>query len=439
MAWAIARLPLLASLRRLLGGGHGVPQSMQAPILFSSLVAAAYCAGACGQVAATDQQRRNVLVITVDGLRADRVGAYGHEPSLTPHLDRLSEESVRYAYALAPAPWAAPSFAALWAGRYPSELGFTDLERPLAGEIQTLPEAMGAAGWETGAVISHPFAAEQTGLDQGFAEWTEVDGSDRKQGASDTLVTAAAVELLEDYKGSPFLAWVQYSGLRLPFEQEVRDPSYQGPIRPHQSRAELLRLAPTLNLDDRAHLDALYSAELAQVDREIGALLAVLEEQNIRSSTVVIVTAPHGCEILERGGIGDAGTLHDEIVRVPFLLHIPGGRSGVIPDPVSLVDLAPTMRRVLELEPDPLTSGLCVLPGSSSPERALFSETNRAYDLRAVLDGDWKLIVDRRNQQSELFDVFDDPAEVKNAGDTRGLMRDRLERELATFEDRLSK
>ena len=409
---------------------------MQAPTSTLSALLLASWVGGCKPVEAIEQGPRNVLVITVDGLRADRVGAYGFEPSPTPNLDLWSRTSVRYAYALAPAPWAAPSFGALWTGRYPSELGFTDLDRPLDGEVSTLAEAMGKAGWHTAAVTSHRFTAESTGLDQGFTRWIEVDGA-QLGSASDAAVTAAALGLLEDFGDEPFLAWVQYSGLRLPFEEEVVDPGYEGLVQAGQSRAELLRLAPSLDAADRARLDRLYEAELTRIDRELGVLFDALSEQGLRSSTVVVVTAPHGCEILERGGIGDAGTLHDEIVRVPLLLHIPGGRTGVIPDPVSLVDLAPTLRICTGIEADPASSGLCILPGSSAPERSLFSETNRAYELRAVLDGDWKLIVDRGRQRSTLFDVFNDPRETKNAGDTRAQVREGLERELATFEAEL--
>lgn len=391
-------------------------------------------ASGCRPVEAARQDSCSIVVITVDGLRADHVGAYGAQPSWTPHLDKLAEESMRYAYALAPAPWAAPSYAALWAGRYPSELGFTSLERPLRGEVPTLAEAFVAAGWRTGAVTSHAFTDDSTGLDQGFQSWVELTGD----GASDRGVTLAATEQLESFGDKPFLLWVQYAGLRPPFDLPVPQAEYAGEIEPGQSRSELLRLAPSLDGTDIERLTELYDAELARVDEEVGRLLAELRARRSPERLVIVVSAPHGCELFEWGGVGDAATLRDEIVRVPLILQVPSGRSGVIPDPVSLVDLAPTLRACAELEPDAGASGLCILPGHAAPERPIFSETSRVRELRAVLDGDWKLVVDKGRDEQQLFDVFHDPTEVKDAADTQGLMRDQLERHLRAFEARLA-
>ncbi len=384
----------------------------------------------CRPVEAARQDSCSFLVITVDGLRADHVGAYGAEPSSTPHLDKLAEESMRYAYALAPAPWAAPSYAALWAGRYPSELGFTSLERPLRGDVPTLAEAFGDAGWRTAAVTSHAFTDDSTGLDQGFQSWVELAGD----AATDREVTLAATEQLESFGEEPFLLWVQYSGLRPPFDLPVPQSGYMGEIEPGQSRSELLRLAPSLDEVDVERLTDLYDAELARVDEEVGRLLAELRARRSGEQLVIVVSSPHGCELLEWGGVGDAATLRDEIVRVPLLLQVPGGRAGVIPDPVSLVDLVPTLRACAELGTDRAASGLCILPGHAAPERPIFSETSRVRELRAVLDGDWKLVVDKGRDEQQLFDVFHDPTEVKNAADTQGLMRDQLERHLHAFE-----
>ncbi|MFT7679917.1 MAG: arylsulfatase A-like enzyme [Planctomycetota bacterium] len=403
------------------------------------LTAAVLPSPGCGDAQASGGPRPNVLVITLDGLRADCLGAYGAEPSSTPSMDQLAERSVRYAYALTPAPWAAPAYGSLWTGHYPSELGFTNLKRPLHGQTETLAESMGAAGWSTAAITSHRFSDQSTGLDQGFSEWIEVEQEPSASYASGAAVTAAALEQLDAFGSVPFLMWVQYSDLRLPFELPLPVAAeYGGPIRAGMERAELLRLAPELDEQDAARLLELYELELKRLDGYVGLLLERIESLASKHGTVVVLTAPHGSELLERGGVGDAGTLHDEIVRVPLLISVPGASTGVIHDPVSLVDVAPTLRACIKLQKDSAATGLCVLPGFAAPERPIFSETSRALNLRAVVDGDWKLIMDQRHETQVLFDVFNDPDEEKNAADTHGQVRDRLERELYAFEARVS-
>lgn len=409
--------------------------SMPRPAQLFLLGAAVFCSPGCGDAQASRGSRPNVLVITIDGLRADHLGAYGADPSPTPAMDALAERSVRYAYALAPAPWAAPAYAALWTGLYPSELGFTDLKQALRGATRTLAEDLGAAGWQTAAVISHRFSDQSTGLDQGFADWLEVEREAGAPYAAGSAVTAAALEQLDAFGKEPFLLWVQYADLRLPYELPLpADPSYTGPIRAGIERGELLRLAPELDERDAARLRGLYDLELERLDGYVEQLLARVERISPAGRTIIVLTAPHGAELLERGGVGDAGTLHDEIVRVPLLLKVPGARTGVISDPVSLVDVTPTLRACAKIGLVPGASGLCILPGFAAPERPIFSETSRALELRAVVDGDWKLIVDRRHSTQVLFDVFNDPAESTNAADTNGQVRDRLERALQAFE-----
>lgn len=418
---------------------HNAPTPRVAQLLLLGL--AVLCSPGCGDAGASRGSRPNVLVITLDGLRADRMGAYGADPSPTPAMDALAERSVRYAYALAPAPWAAPAYGALWTGHYPSELYFTDLKQPLRGATRTLAEDLGAAGWLTAAVISHRFSDQSTGLDQGFAEWHEVQREAGAPYAAGSAVTAAALDQLDAFGDQPFLLWVQYADLRLPYELPLPvDPEYMGPIRAGMERAELLRLAPELDERDAARLRGLYDLELERVDAYVEQLLERALKISPAERTIVVLTSPHGSELLERGGVGDAGTLHDEIVRVPLLLSVPGARTGVISDPVSLVDVAPTLRDCVKLKfgVDSQGSGLCILPGSAAPERPIFSETSRAMNLRAVVDGDWKLIMDRRHTTQALFDVFNDPSESTNAANTNGQVRDRLERELQAFEARLS-
>jgi arylsulfatase len=395
------------------------------PILALSLLVCA-CGG---RVEAA--RRLHVILITVDGLRADHLGCYGHGAGATPGLDALAASSVRYEYALSAAPWSTPAHAALLCGRYPSELGLTDLGAGLGAEARTLAELLHDAGWRTRAVVSHRFAGSKWRLDQGFERFD--DELCARAGATASEVTERGLAALDGRGGRPLFLWLQYADLRGPLAG-AEDPTYEGPVAPGMDRAALLALARDLEPKDVAEVARHYDATLARVDAEVGRFLAGLEKRDLLDETLVVLTAPHGLELFDRGGYGDAASLYDELVRVPLLVRLPEPRAGVLSEPVSLVDVVPSVLDVLGLPADAELSGIPALPGRPAPERRLFAESSRACELRAVVEGDWKLIVDRERARAQLFDVYRDPREERDAADQSGLVRDRLEHYLADWE-----
>ena len=118
-------------------------------------------------------ERPNVVLIVVDTLRADRVGAYGAPRDTTPNIDRLAAESTRYERALSQAPWTTPSIGSLLASRHPAELGIRRVEHRLDESLVLLPEVLRDAGWTTGAVVSHSFCGARWGFAQGFDVFDE--------------------------------------------------------------------------------------------------------------------------------------------------------------------------------------------------------------------------------------------------------------------------
>ncbi|MEZ6005107.1 MAG: sulfatase [Planctomycetota bacterium] len=374
---------------------------------------------------------RHVLLITVEGLRFDAVSAYapwcraGSEGGLdhpwqTPNIDRLAGHALLYGYALAPSSWCAPSLAALLCGQYPSDLGFRSLKEPLDGEAVSLAEVLQRAGWHTQAITEHPFLDDQTNLDQGFDQWRHIPGVDARIRQDQAM--EAALKAIDSFGAEPQLLWLQLGSLGPPY------PDAEG--RPGLTRAEWLRDRDAWNEQQLADLRTLYHLEVERIDRAVGQLLDALDRRGMGSRTVVVLCGSNGVELFEHGLIGDATGLSAELTRVPLMLSVSGEVSGAIEDPVSLIDVAPSILRILGRSAPPRWQGVSVLPREPLTDRSLRSELDRVRRQRALLRGDWKLVWDKDWSAPRLFAVHGDPFETKDMADQRGGERAELEREL---------
>ncbi len=294
---------------------------------------------ACNRVglapAARGGEVPSVLLVTIDTLRADHVGAYGAKDVSTPHLDRLAGEGVRFEQAIAPTPITLPSHASLMTGQYPPRHGVRHNGVYVLGTRHpTLAERFAAAGHRTGAVVGAIVLAEHFGLARGFSHY-----DDRIAGGGSSLsgfperrasdVTDRALAWLEQGEG-PYFLWVHYY-----------DPHahYAAP-EPHASR----------------FADRPYDGEIAYVDAELGRLLEAVERRD--DDTLVAVTSDHGEGLGEHGEKTHSILLYDSVLRVPLLVRGPGVAAGkVIEDVVSLVDVAPTLLGLSGLDPLPDVEG----------------------------------------------------------------------------------
>lgn len=428
---------------------------MSAPlrVLLPLVLAAVGCGGGVQARHATAEEP-SVLVVVIDGLRADRLGGRGGAPAKTPVLDALGAEGRRWVDVITPAPWSAPALAALLAGAYPSTLGMTDLEAPLAPATRTLAEILSARGYATGAVLSHPFVGARHGFDQGFAQVVEVGypPADGQQGTqvprtpTGGAATDAALRFLDGVRGRPYLLLVHYADPLPPWPARgvgFGDPEYRGPVVPGMDYRELLARAAAMDEADREQLAALYDGEVAATDRELGRLLAGLAQCGRDADTLVVVTSLHGFELLEHGQLGDAKTLYDELIHVPLVVRGPGVPPGVDRTAASLIDVLPTVLGWLgaggtgsagEGPFEGPFEGIALRPGQPPPARDLYAETDRARSLRAVISGRWKLIRDLETGGVELYDLLDDPLERLDLSD-RGPVR-ALEAALRAWETR---
>ncbi|HTE05129.1 MAG TPA: sulfatase, partial [Planctomycetota bacterium] len=338
----------------------------------------------------------NVLVITLDTLRADRVGCYGGARATTPHLDAFAAEGVRFEQAFAASSFTPPTHASILTGRYPAEHGLLHWNKHL-GPVPTAAALFAAAGYRTGAFTPMPTLL-LLGLDRGFSEQQSPPYHQEGQQivlADADAVNAAALPWLTAPAaatgGKPFFAWVHYYDAHRPYGRQGQQ--WSGRFTAHDDTSvgrteEWYQLAPDdrerLALDEAkvALIEDHYDGGLAYLDDRVGALLDGLRAAGVLEHTLVVILADHG-EVFdehEPEWFSHDPYLFDENVHIPFLLRFPDGRDAgrQIGALVSQVDVLPTLLAFAGLAPPAGgLSGFDLLPlidGGRPPRELVFAD-----------------------------------------------------------------
>ncbi len=371
------------------------------------------------------QRPPDVVLIVVDTLRADRLGCYGAEPSATPNLDRLATEGVRFDATMATSSWTGPTVASIVTGRYPDELGMFGSRQPLPDSVPNLADVLGAAGYQTLAVVSNGIAGPSYGHDRGYDEfYFESYKTKKKRGVPSFTadrVTDKALELWNRRERSrPVLLHVHYTDPHEPYmpPEEWRERYMKG-MAPLDDRYLLSQgfRSETPNEGTLKALKAAYLAEIAFTDHEIGRLL-----DSVGSEPLVVFLSDHGEEFLEHDGFLHGKSLYEELVRVPFLVRGPGIPAGqVVSSPVSQVDLMPTLLEMTGIEGPTQFSGVSLLPRihqGGNQERPLFALITGHRDWQSVRQGHWKLHVFESGRTFKLHNLEQDPGEQESVDTT---------------------
>jgi arylsulfatase A-like enzyme len=385
---------------------------------------------------------RNLILISLDTLRADRLGCYGNPRNLTPALDALAAAGVRFADASSVAPWTLPSHATLLTGLYPRRHGVMDYGHQLPAERVTLAEILGKHGFERFAVLNTWSLAEpRFALLQGFEpaavryvpETEESPHGGLRSVNSGAAVAAAARDVLaardESRRFFLFLhffdAHTDYTP-RPEYRRRFVSP-YRGTLDGTTRQLTALReQGARLSDADLRYLRELYDAEVRQLDDVPAGLFADFEARGLLQDTLIALTADHGEEFQEHGGLLHGRTQYQELLAVPLILRGPGlPRAHLVSEPVSLVDLAPTLLARLGVPASEPFDGIDLAPSWAQPAlplppRPLFGEAdhNNTDAGRPVIDsrrmvrrGSEKLCVDRVTERTELYDLAHDPGE----------------------------
>ena len=357
---------------------------------------------------APERERRNVLLVSIDTLRRDRLGAYGAEHP-TPALDALAAEGFLFDDATTTAPTTLPAHSSILTGTYPHRHGVrrNGLNR-LPPEALTLTELLRANGYSTGAFVGTAVLDRVYGLDQGFDVYDDTmraEDSEAQEQRRAERVVESALRWVRSVEG-PFFLWVHVFDPHGPYDPP---PPFDGmyyhgdPRDPSHRSLEGIPLVFYQNLDgirDVAYPIAQYDAEVAYTDHQLAKLFDGLGDR--LDETAVFVTADHGESLGEQGYWFDHGeTLGDACVRVPLLMRAPWlGGGKVVTGPVSHVDILPTVLDVLGLRPLPGAEGTSLLPAlasGSAPARDRFLETflpsgKRKRPLFALASAGFKLV-----------------------------------------------
>ncbi len=373
--------------------------------------------------AALAGQRLNVLLITIDTLRADRLSLYGHTRETSPSIDALGARGIVFERAYPVANQTRHSLPTLLAGR---GLDFMRTDRRgtqvvFAPGNDFLFERLASAGHRTEAHLNRYFTTQLDllGMGQGFEAIHTVDG-DVRAPLSAPALTDATIAAFERDRQRPWALWVHYTEPHAPYEAH-----------------------PDIDFGD-APIDR-YDGEIKRVDQEVGRLLAALDARGFTDSTVVVLTSDHGEEFGEHGRQYHGQQLYEESIRVPLIVAGPHLEPRRIPEPVSLADVAPTIANLLGLTPAAGGGGISLVGrmtgGPPDPQRLVFVDRIQHDDRAqarqlAVIDGRWKLIYRAGKKSAKLYDLATDPGEQRPLTDKTDPRFQRL-REAA--QDRLAR
>jgi arylsulfatase len=340
---------------------------------------------------------RLLLLVTIDTLRADHIGAYGGAGDaldLTPHIDALARESLRFTASYAPASYTLPSIASIHTGRYPEELGIFANHNLFRGSSVTLAELLRLDGWRTGAAIANYVLRRGTGIEVGFDEYddtfTQIEANRDQPERTAEHTTAAALAVLDRLLDAPsrgVFLWVHYQDPHGPYlpPGDRRERYLEAALNADDGRKELpsyginaVGAIPSYQLVENRHdvgfYRAGYAGEVRFVDDEVGHLLDALDERGLLDDASIALTADHGESLGETNYWFSHGEfLSDALVRVPLLLRIPGRAAGVRDDVVSLVDLLPTLAGIAGV------SGSARFPGRDLLAPGAETAAGRAY------------------------------------------------------------
>lgn len=434
-------------------------------------------------------KKPNILLISIDTLRADHLSCYGHHRATTPHLDRVAEDGQMFTAAYSPAVWTPPAHASMFTGLYPSQHGVVD-EYKLSSTVPTLAEILSNHGYLTCGFSNNSMVGEIVGLHRGHQYFDEVwvgaeysnvvsrglgflgrklvEVAGKKDEGARTTTKRALKWLSENVHGPlPFYVFIHHIDVHNPMKapRPFRYRYLSRALREKVDMNKIWQVADNplicltdgleLNEDEIEVLRCIYDEELAYVDDQVGQIIRFLKEHHVLDDTLVIITADHGEHFGEHGLYSHVASLYEPVLHIPLIVRYPkrvepGQQSDRL---VQLVDILPTVLELLDIS----YPGAVPLHGRSlfgDDERPIFAEWEgrvpyfvrnrlgeRAHpeDLKLyttkqnmIREGAHKLIV-RADGKRELYNLERDPQERHNLAEQEAQKVEALGRALETW------
>jgi arylsulfatase A-like enzyme len=387
----------------------------------------------------------DIVLITIDTLRADHLSCYGYERKTTPNIDEIAEKGTVFTKAIAPSSWTAPSMVSLFTSVYPVNHGITlgflkegkiQNQMVFSDKLVTLAQALKARGYATFAVASNLHLSEELGFARGFDHFRCLDFRTAPS------VNSTVYSWLNQIKNSPkFFLWVHYFDPHYPYF--AKGPWAYQYIPPDERRhIDALTAEPMKHSELRAMVAekpellptviGLYDSEISYVDFHLGFLL---DKLNLDTNTVIAITSDHGEEFMEHAHMGHSSNLYQEQIHVPLIIKTPeSSRKEIFEEHVNLVDFMPTLLYILGGEIPEQSLGRSIVARKSVvsgvEQPYIFSELNRMTRIKAIFTPEWKYIYDYKSDSEQLYHLEADRFERANRLADNGQEASRLKAEL---------
>ncbi len=396
----------------------------------------------------------NVVLITIDTLRADHLSCYGYERETTPRIDAIARQGILFKNVVAPSSWTAPSMVSLFTSTYPINHGVIHgiefqkvrgfYQEVFSEKLRTLPEILKEDGYTTFGVSSNHTLTAELGFARGFdhftyLNWQPADVVNKLACAWDQVIR----------KSDRFFLWVHYIDPHSPYFPQapwILRYSSENPAGIQQiSRMPAAELVANVKTNPAllSTVQALYDSEINYVDLYVGELIKRL---GLDQNTLLIITADHGEQFMEHGNMGHSIALHKEELQVPLIIKLPGTSAAQsIDQQASIVDVMPTILSLLGIDLPEQTMGTPlldnrgvltrlrkILPGRQSAGHR-YAELDSRARLKAVIAPPWKYIYDYKAASGLLYNMISDPFEQKNLAGEQARQAADLRNQLLSF------
>jgi len=367
----------------------------------------------------------NVILITLDTTRADRLGCYGYTSALTPTLDKMAAHGVLFESAFTCVPLTLPAHASILTGLLPPEHGIrVNGQNSLSPTVHTVAEKLADKGYQTGAFIASYVLNARYGLDQGFSvyddDWIGDGGSGIRRQRDGAEVVDSAIQWLEKCNDNPWFCWVH-----------LFDP--HTPYKPHKK------------MFGTRFLRKPYDGEIAYVDYQISRLIAFVQKSDPERETWIIAVGDHGEGLGDHDELEHGTLVYNSTLHVPLIIYRVGASLSLPPvqTPVSHVDIYPTILNICDGKQEQRIASVDLSPalkGKPVENHILYGETDNPLltygwcPLRLLIDLEWKYI---RGTDNELYHYVQDVQEIDNQADQMPKRVDDMEYALADLESRM--